>query len=164
MKGWLRHLELTVKSKTGLGADVLVWALLAVLGAAATLGFLISATFIGLAERYGPLTAALALGGLFLAITIVASACCLASQRRTVASAKLELAARSHALWLDPNSSVSECKSDEPSAGAGWSRSPRSAFSRPESPRNGSAAIAPRLARPADPGGGPPASFSAPRP
>jgi hypothetical protein len=102
MKGWLRHLELTVKSKTGLGADVLVWALLAVLGAAATLGFLIGAAFIGLAERYGPLTAALALGGLFLAITITAVACCLASQRRTVASAKLELAARSHSPWLDP--------------------------------------------------------------
>jgi hypothetical protein len=102
MKGWLRHLELTVKSRTGLGADVLVWALLAVLGAAATLGFFIGAAFIGLAERYGPLTAALALGGLFLVITITALACCLASQRRTVASAKLALAARSHAPWLDP--------------------------------------------------------------
>jgi hypothetical protein len=102
MKGWLRHLELTVKSKTGLGEDVLVWALIAVLGAAATLGFFIGAAFIGLAERYGPLTAALALGGLFLVITITAVACCLASQRRTVASAKLELAARSPAPWLDP--------------------------------------------------------------
>jgi len=102
VKGWLRHLKLTVKSKTGLGEDVLVWALIAVLGAAATLGFFIGAAFIGLAERYGPLTAALAFGGLFLMITITALACCLASQRRTVASAKLELAARSHAPWLDP--------------------------------------------------------------
>jgi hypothetical protein len=102
MKGWLRHLKLTVKSKTGLGADVLIWALIAVLGAAATLGFFIGAAFIGLSERYGPLAAALALGGLFLAITVMALACCLASQRRTVAGAKLELAARSHAPWLDP--------------------------------------------------------------
>jgi len=102
MKGWLRHLELTVKSKTGLGTDVLVWALLAVLGGAATLGFFIGAAYIGLAERYGPLTAALGLAGLFLAITVAAVACCLASQRRTVASAKLELAARRHAPWLDP--------------------------------------------------------------
>jgi hypothetical protein len=102
MSGWLRHLELTVKSKTGLGADVLVWALIAALGGAATLGFFISAAFIGLAERYGPLTAALALGGLFLSITVMALACCLTSQRRTVASAKLELAARRHAPWLDP--------------------------------------------------------------
>jgi hypothetical protein len=102
ISGWLRHIELTVKSKTGLGADVLVWALVAVLGGAATLGFFISAAFIGLAERYGSLTAALALGGLFLAITIMALACCLATQRRNVASAKLELTARRHAPWLDP--------------------------------------------------------------
>jgi hypothetical protein len=102
MSGWLRHIELTVKSKTGLGADVLVCALIAVLGAAATLGFLISAAFIGLAERYGPLTAALVLGGLFLAITIVAVVCSMTLQRRNVASAKLELTARRHAPWLDP--------------------------------------------------------------
>jgi hypothetical protein len=102
MNGWLRHIELTVKSKTGLGADVLVWALVAVLSGATTLGFGISAAFIGLAERYGPLTAALALGGLFLAITITALGCCLATQRRNVASAKLELTARRHAPWLDP--------------------------------------------------------------
>jgi hypothetical protein len=102
ISGWLRHIELTVKSKTGLGTDVLVWALVAALGGAGTLGFFISAAFIGLAERYGPLTAALALGGLFLAITIVALACCLATQRRNVASARLELTARHHAPWLDP--------------------------------------------------------------
>jgi hypothetical protein len=102
MSGWLRHLELTIKSKTGLGSDVLIWGLVALLGAAVTLGFLIFAAFIALAERYGPLTAALALGGLFLLITIVALICCLSSQRRTIADAKLALAARSHAVWLDP--------------------------------------------------------------
>jgi hypothetical protein len=102
MSSWLRHLELTVKSKTGLGSGVIVWALIAALGGAVTLGFFIFAAFIGLAERYGPLTAALALGGLFLLITIIAAICCVSSQRRTVASAKLALAARSHAPWLDP--------------------------------------------------------------
>jgi hypothetical protein len=102
MSGWLRHLELIVKSKTGLGSGVLVWALIAGLGGAATVGFFIFASFIALAERYGPLTAALALGGLFLLITIIALICCLSSQRRTVASAKLALAARSRAPWLDP--------------------------------------------------------------
>jgi hypothetical protein len=102
MSGWLRHLELTVKSKTGLSPDVLIWGLVALLGAAVTLGFFIFAAFIALAQRYGPLMAALALGGLFLLVTIVAIICCLSSQRRTIADAKLALAARSHAVWLDP--------------------------------------------------------------
>jgi hypothetical protein len=102
MSGWLRHLELTFKSKTGLGTGVLAWGLIAILGAAATLVFLIIAGFIALAERYGPLIAALALGGLFLLITVVAVACCLSSQRRTAAGATLALAARSQAPWLDP--------------------------------------------------------------
>jgi hypothetical protein len=48
------------------------------------------------------LAAALALGGMFLLITIVALICCLSSQRRTVASAKRALAVRGHAAWLDP--------------------------------------------------------------
>jgi hypothetical protein len=102
MSGWVRHLELIVKSKTGLGSGVLVWALIAGLGGAITLGFFIFAAFLALAERYGPLTAALALGGLFLLITILALICCLSAQRRTVAGAKLALTARSHAPWLDP--------------------------------------------------------------
>jgi hypothetical protein len=102
MTGWLRYLELTVKSKTGLASGVIVWALAAALSSAVTLGFFIFAAFIGLAERYGPLTAALSLGGFFLLVTIIALLCCLSSRRRTVASAKLALAARSHAPWLDP--------------------------------------------------------------
>jgi hypothetical protein len=102
MSGWLGHLQLTVKSKIGLSPDVLIWGLVAILGAAVTLGFFIFAAFIALAERYGPLMAALVLGGLFLLITIVAVICCLSSQRRTIADAKLALAARSHAPWLDP--------------------------------------------------------------
>jgi hypothetical protein len=102
VSGWVRHIELTVKSKTGLNADVLVWALIVALAAATSLAFFIGAAFIGLADRYGPLTAALAIGGLFLLIAVVALVCCLTSQRRTIAGAKLELAARSHAPWLDP--------------------------------------------------------------
>jgi hypothetical protein len=102
MSGWLRHLALTVKSKTGLGSGVLAWGLAAILAGAVTLGFLIFAAFIALAERYGPLPAALVLAGLFLLITIAASICCLSSRRRTIADAKLALAARSAALWLDP--------------------------------------------------------------
>ena len=72
------------------------------LGRHRTVVFLIVAGFVALAERYGPLIAALALGGLFLLITIVAVVCCLSSQRQTAAAAQLALAARSQAPWLDP--------------------------------------------------------------
>jgi hypothetical protein len=102
IKSWIRHLELTVKSKTGFSGTVLGLGLLALLGAALTLGFLLLAADIALAERYGPLTAALLLGGLFLLITITALLCALSSQRRTIAGAKLALVARSQAPWLDP--------------------------------------------------------------
>jgi hypothetical protein len=102
MGGWLRHLELTFKSRTGFGAGVIAWGVIALLGAAATLVFLIVAGFVALAERYSPLVAALALGGLFLVVTIVAVVGCLSSRRQTAAAAQLALAARSQAPWLDP--------------------------------------------------------------
>jgi hypothetical protein len=102
MSGWLRHLELTFKSRTGLGTGVLIWGLIALLGAVATLVFLLIAGFVALAERCGFLIAALALGGLFLLITVVAVACCLSSQHRTAAGATLALVARSQAPCLDP--------------------------------------------------------------
>src|SRR5947209_18501236 len=100
--GWLRHLELTFKSKTGLGAGVVAWGSVALLAAAATLVFLMVAGFVALAERYGPLIAALVLGGLFLLITVVAVVCCLSSPRPTAAAAHVALAARSQTPWLDP--------------------------------------------------------------
>jgi hypothetical protein len=102
MSSWLRYLELTIKSKSGLSGSVLALGLVALLGAALTLGFLLLAAFIALAERYDPLISALVLGGLFLLITIVALLCALSSQRRTIAGAKLALAARSQTPWLDP--------------------------------------------------------------
>jgi hypothetical protein len=102
ISGWLRHLELTIKSKTGFGSGVLVWGLTALLGGAATLGFFILAAFIALAARYGPLIAAFGLGSLFLLLTLIAGFGCVSSRRRTVAGAQLALEARSHAPWLDP--------------------------------------------------------------
>jgi len=102
MSSWLRHLQLTVRSKTGLSSGVLVWGLVATLGGAVTLGFLSLPPTSRWRKRYGSLTAALALGGLFLLTTINRIDLLLSSQRRTVASAKLALAARSPAPWLDP--------------------------------------------------------------
>lgn len=102
MRGWFIHLALTLKSKTGLASGVLVWGMVAAGGAVATLGFFVFATFIALAERFGPLTAALVLGGLFLLVTIVALIGCVLARRRTAARAQRALAQRSHALWFDP--------------------------------------------------------------
>jgi Ca2+/Na+ antiporter len=102
MSGWLRHLTLTLKAKTGLSSGVAVWTLVAIAAGAGAIAFFIIAAFIALAQRYGALTAALALGGLFLLFTIIAAIACILTQRRTAADAKLELAARSHAVWLDP--------------------------------------------------------------
>ncbi len=102
MSGWLRHLVLMLRSKTGLSSGVVIWGLVALLAGGGTVAFFIIAAFIALAQWYGSLTAALAFGGLFLLITVIASIACILTQRRTVADAKLALAARSHAVWLDP--------------------------------------------------------------
>ena len=102
ISGWLRHFELTLKSKSGLDSGVIIWGLIALLGGAVTLGFLIFAAFIALAGRFGPLIAAVALAALFLLLTLLAVLGCVSSRRRTIAGAQLALEARSHAPWLDP--------------------------------------------------------------
>ena len=102
MRGWLDYLKLLAKSKTGISSGVVVWALVGLVCALVTLVFLIVAAFIWLAERYDALTAALAMGGFFLLITIAALVGCNWSHRRTTERAQLAIAARSNALWRDP--------------------------------------------------------------
>ena len=102
MGGLRRYLELTIKSKIGLSSGVIVWALVAVAGAAVTAFFLIFAVFIWLAERYDPLAAALILCGFFLLLAILAAVLTLVSHHRTVERAKLALRAQSKTLWYDP--------------------------------------------------------------
>ena len=102
MGGWRRYLELQAQAKTGLSSNLFVWALLAVVFGVLTAGFVLLIAFIWLAERYDPLTAAIALAGLFLLATIVAAISCLWSRRRTIKQAELALAARRPAIWLDP--------------------------------------------------------------
>lgn len=65
MGGWRRYLELQAQAKTGLSSGLFVWALLAVVFGVLTAGFVLLFAFIWLAERYSPLTAAIALAGLF---------------------------------------------------------------------------------------------------
>jgi uncharacterized membrane protein YidH (DUF202 family) len=102
MGGWRRYLELQAQAKTGLSSGLFVWALLAVVFGVLTAGFVLLFAFIWLAERYGPLTAAIVLASLFLLATIIAAICCLWSRRRTIEQAELALAARRNAIWLDP--------------------------------------------------------------
>jgi hypothetical protein len=102
MNGLLRYLELQARSKTGLSSGVALWAVVVVVAASATLAFLAFAAFIWLAQRYNPLTAALVLSGVYLLITIIALAACSLAHRHTVEQARLALAARSHAPWLEP--------------------------------------------------------------
>ena len=82
MGGWRRYLELQAKAKTGLSSGLVVWAVLAVVFGAVTFGFILVTAFIWLADSYGPLLAALALGGFFLLVTIIALVCGVWSHRR----------------------------------------------------------------------------------
>jgi hypothetical protein len=102
MSGWLRYLALTAQAKTGFGTGIVVWAVIAAVAAAAMFLFLCIAGFIWLADRYGPLSAGLLMAGGFFLITLIAVACVFWSRRRAIEQARMELAARSNASWLDP--------------------------------------------------------------
>ena len=102
MGGLRRYLELHAQAKTGLTAGVVLWALIAVAFGTVTFGYVLVTAFIFLAERYDPLTAALALTGAFILITLLALFLSLRALRQTIEAARLELVARRQALWLDP--------------------------------------------------------------
>ena len=103
MSSVVRYIELKLQSKTGVNAAVIIWGVVALLGTAATLVFLIFSAFIFLANRYDPLTAALLMTSFFLIVAAVAAACSLAAHRRVIAQAQLALQSRANAAsWLDP--------------------------------------------------------------
>jgi len=102
MSSLLRYLELQARAKTGLSSGVLVWAIVAVIAGATTFGLVVLAVFIWLADRYSPLTAVLILAGFFLLVTLIALVACKLAQGSNVREARVALAARSNAPWLDP--------------------------------------------------------------
>jgi len=103
MEGIVRYVTLTAKSKTGLGLDVVIWAVVALLCATITLVFLLASAFIALADAYSPLTAGLVLFGVFLLAAILAGVLCMTSHHRNTEDAKRALAVRSApALWMQP--------------------------------------------------------------
>ena len=101
MRGWLRYFALNAQVRTGLSAAVLTWAIVTAAAAAGAVVFLLVALFVWLAQLYGALIAAVALGCAFVLIALIALAVCLMTRRRNMERARLELAARS-SNWFDP--------------------------------------------------------------
>ncbi len=100
--GWVNHLRLTAKARTGLSQAFVVFALIAAIAALAASVFFVFAAFIWLAERYSPLTAALVLALAFLLIAILCVLGALMARSRTIDNAKRALAVRSQSPLLDP--------------------------------------------------------------
>jgi hypothetical protein len=102
MSGWLRYFALKAQASTGVSSHIVIAAVVAVVAAAAAIIFLLVAAFVWLADRYGGPVAGLVLAGLFALIALIALATGLMARRRNMERARLELAARSSASWLDP--------------------------------------------------------------
>src|SRR5450631_675337 len=102
MSGMLHHFALTAKTRTGFSVGIVVWATVAAITIAATIIFFLIAGFVVIAQRDDTVIAGLALGGFFLVIAAVAVVACLTIRRRNIERARLELASRSSANWLDP--------------------------------------------------------------
>lgn len=102
MSDWLRHIALNARARTGFGPQPIAWFLIAAVSLALALGFLCTAAFVWLASRYDAVTAGLILAGVFLAVAIIAAVAGWMARRHNMERARLELAARSHAGWLDP--------------------------------------------------------------
>jgi hypothetical protein len=101
MSGWLRYFALNAQVRTGLSVAVLIWAIVGAVAAAGAAIFLLAALFVWLAQLYGALIAAVALGCAFVLIALIALTVCLMTRRRNMERARLELAARS-SNWFDP--------------------------------------------------------------
>jgi hypothetical protein len=101
MSGWLRYFALKAQVRTGLSAAVLIWVIVAAAAAVGGLIFLLIALFVWLAQLYGTLIAAVALGCAFVLIALIALAVALMTGRSNMQRARLELAARS-SNWFDP--------------------------------------------------------------
>jgi hypothetical protein len=102
MGDWLRHIALNAKARTGFSPQLIVWSLIALVSLALGLGFFCAAAFVWLASRFDAVTAGLLLGGVFLSIAVIAAIAGWLARRRNMERARLELAAGSHAGWLDP--------------------------------------------------------------
>ena len=103
MSGWLRYLTLKAQVSAGLNAQIVIWAIIAVIAAAVTLAFLLVVAFVWLSDLYDGMIAGLVLAAVFAVIAAVAAVVCVMVRRHIMESARLELAERSAAApLLDP--------------------------------------------------------------
>ncbi|HET7849642.1 MAG TPA: phage holin family protein [Pseudolabrys sp.] len=103
LEGWLRHAELTAKSK-GFIPALAVWGIAAGLAALGALIFLSVAGYVWLSRQYDNLIAALILTGIYVFLAVVFLVVLALVRRHTMQQARLELADRAKhpALWQDP--------------------------------------------------------------
>ena len=103
MNNLLRHLMLKAQVSSGLGADVAIWGISAVVAVSATMAFLLISAFVSLANRYDSVIAGFVLAGAFALIALVAIVACLLARNRNRERAQVALVERSsHVNWLDP--------------------------------------------------------------
>jgi hypothetical protein len=102
MSGWLRYFTLKAQESTGLSSQIVIWAVIAVIGVVVAVIFLLVAAYTWLADVYDGVVAGLVLAGVFAFIALIAIITCLMIRRRNMERARLELAARSSASLLDP--------------------------------------------------------------
>jgi hypothetical protein len=98
----LHDLGLLARAKTGASTGLIAWSVVSIVAAGLALLFLSLAGYAWLAERYGPVTAGLTLGGAFFGLAILASLICMAVRRRTAAQARAEMAQEISFRLLDP--------------------------------------------------------------
>jgi hypothetical protein len=95
-------LRLQAQARTGLSGPILAWAAVGIVCAVVAFGFILLSAFVWLADRFGPLVAALTLAATFLLIAVIALVACLLIRNATRRQAVLELAQRKRAMAMDP--------------------------------------------------------------
>jgi hypothetical protein len=121
LKGITREIGLAIQAKTAMNMAVVVWMAVMALAALMAFVFLCVSGYDWLSQRFGNVTAGLAMTGIFLLIAIAAAIASALIRRQVRQRAILARAARAHApSWLlDPrvlNAAVQVGRS------AGWQR------------------------------------------
>jgi len=104
LKNWLRDIALTLQSRSGITAGVLIWLFIAVLALLTAFSFLCIAAYVWLALLFGAIYAGLIMAGAFVLIALIGIFAGAMTRRRARERAILQRAARAHAgSWLlDP--------------------------------------------------------------
>ena len=104
LKNWLRDIALTLQSRSGITAGVLIWLFIAVLALLTAFSFLCIAAYVWLALLFGAIYGGLIMAGVFVLIALIGLLASAMTRRRARERAILQRAARAHASsWLlDP--------------------------------------------------------------